>query len=243
MRGAIGITTYYAAETRRAETTIKSIESLLSSDFEGSIFVVDDGSAWKGHLDALRAIGSTRIEIVERATNGGVSRAKNTCLRLCMESGADLAVLADDDMEYVSPAWFSVYADCMQSSGIHHMVYSCYEHHRHKHRSMKHNGVDVVNTENTNGCLLFATRALVDRIGYFKVMTGKHGYEHVNYTRRAVRSGMAPYVADVPGSHELVRLMPCETTIPRGTPEFERNVLQNQREYLRDMDAWHRCEE
>ena len=55
---------------------------------------------------------------------------------------------------------------------------------------MKHHGKGV-------GCLLSFTPELINKIGYFKVMEGKYGYEHINFTYRALEQKMIPFVSDI----------------------------------------------
>ena len=55
---------------------------------------------------------------------------------------------------------------------------------------MKHSGGGV-------GCWLSFTPELIKKIGYFKVMEGKYGYEHINFTHRCIYHNMIPHGCDI----------------------------------------------
>src|SRR4030042_6469015 len=104
MKLGLGISTYFTKDfdPRRLESFKKSMSTLLSSKFSGAIYLVDDGSEVFHHLDYIKEIDiQNRITIFKRGTNGGISKVKNTCLRLLMENGTDLLFLADDDVNYL----------------------------------------------------------------------------------------------------------------------------------------------
>ena len=56
---------------------------------------------------------------------------------------------------------------------------------------MRHRGMGV-------GCWLSFTPELIKKIGYFKVMKGKYGYEHINFTYRCIHHNIIPYAMDIP---------------------------------------------
>ena len=58
------------------------------------------------------------------------------------------------------------------------------------HEIMKHSGNGV-------GCWLSFTPELIKKIGYFKVMKGKYGYEHINFTHRCIYHKIIPFALDI----------------------------------------------
>ena len=55
---------------------------------------------------------------------------------------------------------------------------------------MRHGGGSV-------GCWLSFTPELIKKVGYFKVMEGKYGYEHINFTLRCIHQKLIPYAVDI----------------------------------------------
>ena len=203
---ALAISTYMIDPVfnGRLEVFKRSLTSLKESRYSGKIFLVDDASPYKGHIDFARSLEIPNLTIIEKTVNGGISKNKNTCIRLILESGATIGLLADDDLLY-SRDFAQVYVNAMNASGIHHMSYFIFNDER---RQMAiHNGVYVDGTNHVNGCFLTFTRALIEKIGYFKILPYKYGHEHSNFTLRAVHNGMSPFFCDVRNSHSFIKLI------------------------------------
>jgi hypothetical protein len=49
------------------------------------------------------------------------------------------------------------------------------------------------------------TRQALDRVGGFKILPHRYGFEHINWTYRAVRAGLAPFPADIVESSRYIR--------------------------------------
>ncbi|MCH9020633.1 MAG: cobalamin biosynthesis protein [Proteobacteria bacterium] len=62
----------------------------------------------------------------------------------------------------------------------------------------------VVRTSHLNGVLLTLTPAVIDRVGGFQILPGPWGHTHVNWTKRIVKAGLAPFFADVCDSNRYV---------------------------------------
>ena len=76
----VAISTYFCDVTPEIRLNVfkKSINSLIVSEYKGPIFLVDDGSTKKDHLNFVREVYGDRIFIQERSENGGLSKVKNT---------------------------------------------------------------------------------------------------------------------------------------------------------------------
>ena len=111
MKYALSIITYFTKEILdrgRLDLFKKSINSLIKSNFEGPVFLVDDGSSVTNHIDYVRGLNDSRINIVLKDTNGGLSKMFNTGIRLILDEGCDYGFLANDDIVY-SKDWFTPY--------------------------------------------------------------------------------------------------------------------------------------
>lgn len=201
---ALAIVTYVdasrpAAVRRRLPEAIASLEQ---TGYAGPVSIVDDGSTCCHHQEYLDFLArSGRYRVIRRRSNGGISRAKNTCLRAIADLQAEVGFLAEDDILF-SEGWDRAYLDAMQRSGIQHFSWytpddgNC---------PVACNGALVVRTTGLLGLLLTFTREVLDRVGGFAVLPHRYGYEHIQWTARIVRAGLAPFAADIPDSSRFVQ--------------------------------------
>lgn len=226
---ALAITTHFEDEThpKRLDIFKKSMESLLSSSFPGKIFLVDDGSTTDTHLKLLEGLNQAGRILIHRRASGGVARAKNTCIRLILESGSDIGFLADDDLFYKDKNWYVPYLEAMEKTGIQHFSYlyedvPC--------RIEKFNSVPTRLTPHVNGCFLTFTRALIEQIGYIKILSGKYGHEHSNFSIRAARLTEHKDFFDIVDSKKYIELIPESISIKSigeiNQEEFRKNEIE-----------------
>ena len=80
----------------------ESIISLLNTNFDGPIFLIDDCSNNEEHLNFVKDLDKDkRITIYIKKERAGISKIKNTSIRLLLESDVDILFLADDDVYYL----------------------------------------------------------------------------------------------------------------------------------------------
>ncbi len=184
------------------------MKTLQLSDFPGEVVIVDDGSKDPKHSEHLNAFEQKGVRVVRRPKRGGISRAKNTCLRVLRDSEFDFGFIMEDDVE-VSPNWWQPYVNAHKKTGIHHFSWAADRHFSNMHKRVRtvRKG-QVVQCSRLNGVLLTVTPRQIAKIGGFKVLPRKWGFEHINYTDRCVRNGFAPFYADILGSEKFVRLGP-----------------------------------
>ena len=188
------------------------------------------------------------ISVHYRKENGGVARTKNTSIRLLMEQKVDYGFLMDDDVLY-KDSCFDMYVDAMIHTGFQHMSFcqmpelvhpkegwakrGYIEMKINKYSVMKHKGRGV-------GCLLSFTPDLIKKIGYFKVMPGKYGYEHINFTYRAIHQGIIPYASDIMDSDKYIDHIGFE---PVGFQKFNKShsISEKNRksENAKNKNEWH----
>ena len=221
----IAISTYTEDKTDNSRydiinRSLKSLSKYLKNTVLDDIYtvIVVDGPIPEKHKNILEQYKnnksniSNEIHVFNRKENGGVARTKNTSIKLLLEQKVDYGFLMDDDVEYKERC-FEKYVEAMQKTGSHHMGYcqmpelvhpknewekmGYYETNINKYSIMRHGGGGV-------GCLLSFTQELIKKIGYFKVMKGKYGYEHINFTYRAIHHNIIPFASDIVESSKYI---------------------------------------
>jgi len=201
MKTGIAISTYFCDKTppERLPVFKSSIESLLISGYDGVVLLVDDGSTTDKHLEGL----DSRIRVICRG-HGGVACTKNTCIKELLLENVDVGFLADDDICY-GGGWHTRYLEAIQKTGIEH--FSCFL----EGTSCEHvelNGVRIRKTPSVNGCFMTFTKALVDKIGFFKILPNEYGHEHSNFSIRVARLTDQGGFFDIEDSDRYIRLIP-----------------------------------
>lgn len=212
MKYSIAISTYFTKkimEKGRLDIFKSSINSLLDSNFEGKIFIVDDGSETYFHLDYLKILNDKRVVIVEKKINSGVSKTKNTGIRLILENNFDYGFLSDDDILY-QKNWFVPYLNVMDNTKVKHL--SFYDKRWTPDISgvsknsvmINYQGYNLELYENVQGGMLTFSKKMIETVGYFKIFPYKIGHEHSNFSYRCIRNGFSPGFADVEDSNKLL---------------------------------------
>ena len=204
----VAISTYFCDVTPEIRLNVfkKSINSLIVSEYKGPIFLVDDGSTKKDHLNFVREVYGDRIFIQERSENGGLSKVKNTGIRLLMENKCDIGFLVDDDMEYL-PNWFTAYEEAISKTGIPHFSFY-WNKGEYLYENTTYNDYGIIKTALLSGCFLTITGQLINDIGYFRILPTKVGHEHTNFTLRAIHHKKIPYFCDIADSEKYLMLIP-----------------------------------
>jgi hypothetical protein len=208
LRTGLAILTYVPTE---APSDVRkrlpaALTSLHHSGYEGPLFVVDDGSTDPAHLGFLSTL-SRSISVVRRPRNGGISRAKNTCLRVLMEIGVDVGFIAEDDIAFY-PRWHEAYVSAHCATQIHHFSWAWDEDPSGCMRKeiCEVRGHAVTATTLVNGVLLSFTPHVVQTVGGFKVLPAPWGHEHTHWTSRIIEAGLAPFFADIIESNRYIGL-------------------------------------
>lgn len=223
-RTALAILTYVdrdrPAEVRRRLPD--AIASLRRTSYRDPVFIVDDGSSCPRHLRYLDELADDgRYEVIRRGSNGGISRAKNTCLRSFAERGVDVAFLAEDDILF-HEGWNDAYLAAMQRSAIQH--FSWYPANSHD-RVVACNGCLVTATSGLLGLLLTCTREILARVGGFKVLPHRYGYEHIQWTYRNILAGFAPFPCDIVESQRFIECNALPSSVAEA--EIQAGAAQN----------------
>lgn len=213
-RTALTILTYVdrerpAAVRRRLPAAIASLER---TGYRGPVAIVDDGSTCDRHQTYLdRLAKSRRYDIVRRAANGGISRAKNTCLRAIAEYNVHVGFLAEDDILF-HDGWQRAYQQAMQRCRVQH--FSWFVPHR-QNRIVACNSGLVTATAGLLGLLLTLTRDVLSTVGGFKVLPHRYGYEHIQWTYRNMLAGFCPFPCDIVESRRFIERNTTPSSVPR----------------------------
>ncbi|MFH1739635.1 MAG: glycosyltransferase [bacterium] len=204
-KSGIAISTYFGPNSHwnRKNIFLASVYSVLASGFDGKIVVVDDGSPTNEHLNGLYDITS-RIQYIKLPSGSGIARSKNagiTALGDC-----EYKFLADDDMLY-NGDWWKLYVDACEKTGIQHFSYYIPQlHHSPKAEIVTRNDVRLIRHRELNGCLLFITNSVVNKIGMFVETERKTWLEHPTFSRRCEINDLCPFFCDVYESRSYIRL-------------------------------------
>lgn len=143
----------------------------------------------------------------------GVSYSKNRCLDKLYFAGCDYFFLFDDDCFITSPNWYDQYI----KSGLNH---ACWNYNRlrlatrmfYANQDDKHPSM-CWEYDKPNGCMLYATRKVIDVVGGWDTEFKGYGYEHPNWSDRIFNNGLTParYI-DIPNSQGLFRMADCESS-------------------------------
>jgi glycosyltransferase involved in cell wall biosynthesis len=219
-RVGIAVSTYTENNTDSSRYDIidKSLNSLIEYMNNSTLLtvfaiIVVDGPIPVKHQNILdKYSNNPLIKIHYRKDNGGVARTKNTCIRLLMDENIDYGFLMDDDILYKTHC-IEQYIQSMKETGINHMgfcqmpemVHPKNEWDKMGYCEVKMNNYPIMKHVGSGvGCLLSFTPELINKIGYFKVMPGKYGYEHINFTYRAIHQGVIPFASDIVNSNNYI---------------------------------------
>ena len=206
MRSALAILTYVPenAHPELLSRLPEAIRSLEQTGYTDDVFIVDDGSRCNSHIRYLESLKG-RYQVTRRKKNGGVCRGKNTCIRLLRESEVEVGFLAEDDIAFRA-GWSHQYLAAHHVTGIHHFSWAWDQDPSGLMQKFNReiNGHPIVQTSRLNGVFLTFTPAVIEQVGGFKLLPGKWGHTHTNWTMRIVKSGLAPYFSDVCHSNQFI---------------------------------------
>jgi hypothetical protein len=260
MKIGIAISTFSNEKTNNnrfkiIEQSLNSLDTYLKHDeYETYVIIIVDGSISEKHLNILNKYN---FDLYFRPENGGVARTKNTSIRLLLEQNIDIGFLADDDVLY-KKNFLQPYVNSIIKGNILHMGYCQVPEKVHPRSEWKkmgyiktnYNGVEVMKHGGKSvGCWLSFTPELIKKIGYFKVMEGKYGYEHINFTLRCIEQKIIPYAMDIIEPENYISHIGF---IPFGHHKFlkshslEEDIRikennKNKIDYLKDLDQVCNC--
>jgi len=228
---SLAISTYFreGLNPERLNLFKKSIDSLLNSNFDSTIFLCDDGSDTQEHINYIDEINDSRIQVIKKGCNGGYSRIKNLGIQLILNSGCDFGFLCDDDILY-QPNWFVHYIDAYNQTRYPH--YCFYDHEYNIHikdpgQTFIHNNIALRRTPMLQGGMLTFSKEMINKIGYIKVFPRKLGHEHTHWTLKAINRGIVPGFIDLNDSINFLGYCDKSGTITTRPEDFEEQANEN----------------
>ena len=214
MKIGLAVSTYANENTNLERFNIikKCLDSLDNIDIH--IIIINDASIVKEHINLINKY-KDKYHIINREINGGIAKCKNTALKYFEENDFDYCFLMDDDVEILDKNFYQYYINASEKTNIDHLCFQC--HSRHKVNIKNINGIEIKESNHTNGCFLMITKRMIKEIGYFKILPFKYEHEHSNYTTRAIVFGLAPGYVDIIGSEKMLKLIDESTEFDSGT--------------------------
>jgi glycosyltransferase involved in cell wall biosynthesis len=205
----IGITTY-----NRPDAFAVSHREILKYAPEGSkIVVIDDAS----RIDYAKAD-------YRQTENKGAAACKNKCFELLDD--CDHIFLFDDDCYPITENWWQPYVNGKQP----HYNFTF------KYRKDEINGEMV--SDNPNGCMMYYSREVLDKVGGFDVTFGKYGYWHGSMSCRIYNAGLTSFpFMDVPNSESLFCSMDKEGTVKTSRHDQHKHLPFAKDKYMRSLGS------
>lgn len=176
------------------------------------IVVVDDASTERYAL--------TNYYFKERV---GIPAVKNKCLEICMDKQADHIFLVDDDVFAINENWYKPYIN----SPYGHLSFTFTN--AYQNMPAKNPGHEKdfhIWNYLSNGCVMYVTPEVVNKVGGFRTEYGLGTYDHIDYSNRVYASGLIPHpFIDVIGSSELFYSLDAHNETTRSFTEQERAKL------------------
>lgn len=235
MKKGIVVTTYSDKTTsiNRYQIIDECLSSLLKNKGDCKVFVVIDGDITEEHKKILRKYRS-KFKFVKRVENGGISKSKNTSIKILLDNKIDYGFLCDDDMVFFDTKWSDFYTEAMVKTNIDHF---CFFVDNNTSEEVNYLDVELLKDNYPRfGCFMTVTPKLIDRVGYFKVMPYKYGYEHSNFTSRCLNKKLIPFVCDVKGSEKFLNLNEKSLINKSFNPDL--NLMEQNKEHLQSINNY-----
>ena len=201
----------------------KMIESILNSNFEGPIIIIDDASDTYEHLDGISL--DDRVIIKKLPKSSGISIVKNIGIKMLHDAGCEFFFVVDDDIEIFDPDFHLYYIEAFQKTGLHHITGNFSS----VRTSTKINDFEIDLLNRVNRHFLFTTRTAIDTLGYFKVLPTNYGGEHVEFSRRfkTYHPNLCNDFYDLKESTKLLNHQPSPRSSSHGEIALSDDITKN----------------
>jgi GT2 family glycosyltransferase len=214
----IAITTH-----NRHEVLSRALEHHLKYLPAGALVVViDDGSEKPVTVP-------DDIRLIRYESARGIASSKNACIEALMDAGCDHLFLFDDDTHPVSEGWWKPYIESSQP----HLMYLW-------GNDVIFRDGDITGYQRPKGCMLYADRRVIDRVGGMDPAFGRWGFEHESWSDRIHNAGFTTCrYQDVANSAGLFYAADEKGAVESSVPEqVRRESLPQLAEQKRHSDEY-----
>lgn len=201
----LSISTYSNESTNnlRYDMIDKCLKSLLNVLPENLYVNIVFDTGTEKHLELLKKYP---FKIIEKNTNGGIAKCKNTGIKDLIDNNCDILFLSDDDILYKDGNIFKRYSDIIEKTNIHH--FSLWPFDSDINDKIIINDCELRKMFLVSGIFLVFTKEVINKIGYYSNFPYKYGHEHTNFTLRCIESNFMPEpFYDIWNSNESVKLI------------------------------------
>lgn len=185
-RYKIGIGIITKNRKDQLEKTLDSVDYTTTDVKNKTIYVSDDGST-----DDTAMFLDTICIPHDSTPAGGVAGSKNRALKYLLNKGCEYIFLLEDDCEPVKSGWIWPYIYIMQNTSEKHINYTPAKLCSYETRSeQKVLGLTIQYQTGLTGLMMTFTREAVETVGAFDERFNPYGFEHVDWTNRAIRAGL-----------------------------------------------------
>lgn len=117
-----------------------------------------------------------------------IARDKNKLIKQLYALGCDYIVIFDDDCFPIKDGWAEFFIEASEKNCVNHFVLAN-DIQFGKGTQLCH---DLTGHDGGAGCMMFLTRKVIDTVGYMNTEYGKYGWEHLAYSYRIFKAGLAP---------------------------------------------------
>lgn len=161
-----------------------------------ALAIVDDGSR--------KPVTSPHGSVMRNERAQGIAAAKNRCLIALLNAGVEHLFLFDDDTKPACENWWQPYAEHREPHLQHSWLTFTDGRAVSKMQSV-YRGADLWAYTWSMGCMLYAHRSVVQRVGGFRTEFGVAMHEHIEWSTRIHNAGLTSFIhQDVPNSERLI---------------------------------------
>lgn len=169
--------------------------------------------------------------------NVGIPKAKNKCLELAEDWGADHIFLFDSDTWPLQQGWHVPYVQSIEP----HLMYQFALPTKPKSDMQEvYRDNRIVAYNRTRGAMLYVEKIVLDTVGGFDTAYGLGFYEHPDYSNRIHNAGLTTHrAADVVGSGNLLYCLDQDNKVESSMPGSlrKRNMRDNYMLYKKSITS------
>ena len=160
------------------------------------VVVVDDGS--------VNPVSAPHVTVVRNARAAGIAASKNRCIAELLTLGVEHLFLFDDDTRPACEDWWKPYVAAREPH-LQHSWLTFTDGRAVDKMHLLYRSADLHAYTWSMGCMLYAHRSVIDRVGGMRTEFGQAMHEHIEWSQRIHNAGLTSFVhQDVPQSERLI---------------------------------------